>query len=244
MFGKSPVKPWVRLQNSNFYHEPAFQRCFTIQERRFAGGGIDQFKRRAKQQATSLPYPSLVIMLCPRASCSLFRPLDKTMWAEGVIALDAKTSKDAPALKRPKGMENMTQPTPSMLSSTTDGQFQVAAVTASTPISLFNIAQMAQTRESQIVKLVKDIHSMIQQAIKKAMQPARDKLRDLCATVKVLESDVIDLRKDVATLMGPPSASNPNPPKTAAVISLPEAPKSPLDDWCVGYVSSLEMVSD
>ncbi|MCD9641081.1 hypothetical protein HAX54_026953 [Datura stramonium] len=67
---------------------------------------------------------------------------------------------------------------------------------------------MAQALESQIVKLSKAIPAMIQQSIKKAMQPARDKLRGLCATVE------------------------------------PKAPKSPPDDWWVGYASVLEMVSD
>ncbi|MCD7466092.1 hypothetical protein HAX54_002483 [Datura stramonium] len=32
MFGESPLKPWIRLQYYNFYHEPAFQRRFAIQE--------------------------------------------------------------------------------------------------------------------------------------------------------------------------------------------------------------------
>ncbi|MCE0482039.1 hypothetical protein HAX54_040373 [Datura stramonium] len=66
-------------------------------------------------------------------------------------------------------------------------------------------------------KLEKAIPSMIQQAIKKAMQPARDKLRGLCTTIEVLENDVIALRKDVATLIGPPPTSNPTPPEPAAV---------------------------
>ncbi|MCD7458122.1 hypothetical protein HAX54_037369 [Datura stramonium] len=81
-----------------------------------------------------------------------------------------------------------------------------------------------------IIKLAKVIPSMIQQAIKRAMQPARDKLRGLCATVEVLENDVIALRKDVAALTGPPPSSNPIPPELVAVTSQPEAPKSPPDD--------------
>ncbi|MCE3052480.1 hypothetical protein HAX54_052730 [Datura stramonium] len=85
------------------------------------------------------------------------------------------------------------------------------------PNDLLKIAQMAQEHESHIVKLSKAIPSMIQQAIKKAMQPTRDTLRGLCATVEVLEN---------------------------AVTSQPEAPKSPSDDWWVGYDSSLEIVSN
>ncbi|MCD7459898.1 hypothetical protein HAX54_042215 [Datura stramonium] len=85
---------------------------------------------------------------------------------------------------------------------------------------------------------------MIQQAIKKAMRPARDKLRGLYATVEVLESDVIALRKDVATLTGPLLASDSNPPEPGAVTSQPEEPKSPPDDWWVGYDSSSKILSD
>ncbi|MCD7470419.1 hypothetical protein HAX54_010289 [Datura stramonium] len=116
---------------------------------------------------------------------------------------------DAPTMKRAKGIEKRTQPPPSMPSSTPEGQLQ-------------------------IVKLAKAIPSMIHQGIKKAMQPARDKLRGLCTTVDVLENEVITLRKDVATLTRHPLASNPNPPEPAAVTSQPKAPKIPPDDWWVG----------
>ncbi|MCD9559641.1 hypothetical protein HAX54_017772 [Datura stramonium] len=85
---------------------------------------------------------------------------------------------------------------------------------------------------------------MIQQATKKAIQPARDKLRGLCATIEVLENDVISLRKDVATLTVSPPASNLILPEPPAMTSQPEAPKIPLDDWWVGYDSLSEMVSD
>ncbi|MCD9645491.1 hypothetical protein HAX54_034454 [Datura stramonium] len=118
-----------------------------------------------------------------------------------------------------------------MLSSTAEGQFLAAEVPASTPTDLFKIAQMAQAHESQILKLAKAILSMIQQAIMKSMQPARNKLRGLCATVEVLQNDVIALRKDVATLIRPPPASNQIPPEQVAVTSQPKAPKSPPDDW-------------
>ncbi|MCE3049425.1 hypothetical protein HAX54_044805 [Datura stramonium] len=171
------------------------------------------------------------------ASCPLFRLLDKIVWADGMITLDAKIDKDAPALKRAKDTKNRTQPPPSMLSSTIDGQFQVAEVPASTPTDLFKIAQIAQAHESQIVKLAKSIPSMIQQAIKKSMQPARDKLRGRCSTIEVLENDVIAFKKDVDILTRPPPASNPIPPEPVAVTSQPEAPKSPPDDWWAGYDS-------
>ncbi|MCD9641482.1 hypothetical protein HAX54_027679 [Datura stramonium] len=101
-------------------------------------------------------------------------------------------------------------------------QFKRKAKKQATPLLypiLFKIAQMDQAHKSQIVKLAKVIPSMIQQAIKKAIQPARDKLKGICATVEVLESHVIALRKDVPTLTRPPPASNSIPPELAAVAS-------------------------
>ncbi|MCD7460176.1 hypothetical protein HAX54_043002 [Datura stramonium] len=92
------------------------------------------------------------------------------------------------------------------------------------------VCTKAQEHESQILKLAKAIPSMIQQAIKKAMQPARNKLRGLCATVEILENEVIALRKDMATLTRPPPVGDPTPPRLAAMTSKPEAPKSPPDD--------------
>ncbi|MCD9638162.1 hypothetical protein HAX54_021936 [Datura stramonium] len=107
-----------------------------------------QFKREAKQQATSLPYLSLVSILFLRASCPLFRPLYKIVMAEGLTTLDTKTGKDALASKCPKGMGVRIDPPPSMFSSTTLGSSQESAVTASPPTNLLIIAQMAQAHES------------------------------------------------------------------------------------------------
>ncbi|MCD9641817.1 hypothetical protein HAX54_028262 [Datura stramonium] len=108
----------------------------------------DQFKRKAKRQATPLLYPNIMSMLYLCASCPLFWPLDKTMKAEGVITLDTRTNKDALASKRPKGIGDMINPPPSMFSSTTIGSSQPTAVTASPPNDLLKIAQMAQAHES------------------------------------------------------------------------------------------------
>ncbi|MCE3049846.1 hypothetical protein HAX54_045927 [Datura stramonium] len=83
-----------------------------------------------------------------------------------------------------------------------------------------------------------------EQALKIAMRPTIDKLRGLCATVEVLETEVITLRKDMATLTRPPPARKPTPLEPAAVTSQPEAPKSLPDDWWVGYDNASEMVSD
>ncbi|MCE2055180.1 hypothetical protein HAX54_042137 [Datura stramonium] len=92
--------------------------------------------RRAKQQATSFPYPSLVSMLCVRASCPLFRPLDKTVLADGVITLAIKIDRDSLAMKQAKGTENRTQPPPSMPSNTLVGQLRAVAAPSTTPPDL------------------------------------------------------------------------------------------------------------
>ncbi|MCD9642875.1 hypothetical protein HAX54_029917, partial [Datura stramonium] len=128
--------------------------------------------------------------------------------AEGVITLDTKIDKDAPASTRSKGMGDRINPPPSVFSSTTAGSSQATVVTASLPTDLLIIAQMAQAHESQIIKLAKAILSMIQQAIKKAIQPAKDKLRGLCAKAEVLENDLISLRKDVARHADPLTSIN------------------------------------
>ncbi|MCD9637833.1 hypothetical protein HAX54_021340 [Datura stramonium] len=117
-----------------------------------------------------------------------------------------------PQLKRAKGTENRTPPPLYMPSNTPVGQFQAAA-------DFLKLGQMVQVHESQLMKLSKAIPSMIQQAIKKAMQPAREKLKGLCTTVEVLENKVVTLRKEVATLTGPPSANNPIPLEPTVVPS-------------------------
>ncbi|MCE0482113.1 hypothetical protein HAX54_040515, partial [Datura stramonium] len=126
---------------------------------------------------------------------------------------------------------NKTLPPPSAPSNTPSGQFHEVATPTTTPPDLLKLAQMAQVHESQVMKLAKAIPSMIQQAIKKAMQPSREKLKGLCTTVELLENEVITLRKEVAALTQPPSTSSPTPLEPAAVPSQPEAPKSPPDDW-------------
>ncbi|MCD7469348.1 hypothetical protein HAX54_008311 [Datura stramonium] len=77
----------------------------------------------------------------------LSRRRDKTMKAEGVIRLDI-TDKDAPASKRPKGIGARIDPPPSMFCITTAGSSQETTVTASLPMNLLTIAQMAQAHES------------------------------------------------------------------------------------------------
>ncbi|MCE0481451.1 hypothetical protein HAX54_039222 [Datura stramonium] len=94
------------------------------------------------------------------------------------------------------------------------------------------------------MKLAKAIAPMIHQAIKKSMQLARDMLKGLCTKVEVLENEVITLRKDMATLIGPLPASNPTSPEHEAMTLQPEAPKSPPDNWWMGYDSTSKIVSD
>ncbi|MCD9558515.1 hypothetical protein HAX54_015915 [Datura stramonium] len=100
-----------------------------------------------------------------------------------------------------------------------------------TPPDFLKLAQRAQVHESQLVKLAKDIPSKIQLALKKAIQPTREKLKGLCTTIELLKDEVITLRIEVAALSGPPSASKPIPLELATVPSQPEAPRSPPDDW-------------
>ncbi|MCD9645674.1 hypothetical protein HAX54_034740 [Datura stramonium] len=59
----------------------------------------DQFRRKSKKQATTLPFPTLVSMLCMRDAFPLLRSLDKTIRAHGVITLATKTDKEAPMIK-------------------------------------------------------------------------------------------------------------------------------------------------
>ncbi|MCD7456312.1 hypothetical protein HAX54_031265 [Datura stramonium] len=113
-----------------------------------------------------------------------------------------------------------------------------------TPPNLLKIAQRAYAHENHLVKLAKAIPSMIHTVNKKAMQPAKNKLKSLCSTVEVLESEVISLRKEVSALCKPLSTSNSNPSKPAAVPVQLEAPRSPPDDWWVGYDNTSEIVSD
>ncbi|MCD7467313.1 hypothetical protein HAX54_004660 [Datura stramonium] len=73
-----------------------------------------QFKRNARQQATSMPYLILIGSLYMRANCPLFQPLDKTRRAEGVNTLATKRDKEAPVSKRPKLTSGSSAPLPTM----------------------------------------------------------------------------------------------------------------------------------
>ncbi|MCE0482454.1 hypothetical protein HAX54_041250 [Datura stramonium] len=133
----------------------------------------------------------------------------RTVQANSVITLATKTDKDALDMKRGKCTENKTPPPPLASSHTSDVQLDTTAIPTPTPPDLLKVAQRAQ--------------------------PARDKLQSLWSTVEVLDSEVSTLRKEVAALSGPPSTNNPIPPEPAMVPAQPKTPKSPLDDWWVGY---------
>ncbi|MCD7463278.1 hypothetical protein HAX54_050259, partial [Datura stramonium] len=96
-------------------------------------------------------------------------------------------------------------------------QLDTAVFPTPTPPDLLKVAKRDQVHKRHFVKLAKAIPSMIQLAIKKAMQLTRDKLESLCSTVEVLKSEVSTLRKEVYALSGPPSTINPIPPEPATV---------------------------
>ncbi|MCD9561530.1 hypothetical protein HAX54_020693 [Datura stramonium] len=111
----------------------------------------DQFKQRAKQQAPTLPFPNLVIMLCMRATCPLYRPLDRTVRANSVITLATKTDKEAPVMKREKYTRNMTLPLPLASTHTAAALLHTDEFHSSTPPDLLNISQGAKMNEIQLV---------------------------------------------------------------------------------------------
>ncbi|MCD7457680.1 hypothetical protein HAX54_035843 [Datura stramonium] len=172
---------------------------------------VDQFKWKAKQQAKALQFPNLVSMVCMRATCPLFWPLDKTVQANSVITLATKIDKEAPIVKRAKYTGNMPPPSPSASTHTTTTPLHIVESHNSPPHDLLHIAQRAKMHENQLLRLAKALPSMIQNAIKKALQPAKDKLATLCSIVDVLESEVGTLKQEVAALTTPPSTSQPNP---------------------------------
>ncbi|MCD7462783.1 hypothetical protein HAX54_049357 [Datura stramonium] len=139
----------------------------------------DQFKWKAKQQDTSLPFPNLVSMLCMWAACPLLWPLDRTVKANSVITLATKIDKEAPVMKRAKYTGTMTPPSSS--ASTHNATTPLHTIESQNPPlpELLNIAQRAKMNENQLVRLAKALPSMIQGAIKKALQPAKDKYQPM-----------------------------------------------------------------
>ncbi|MCE0481885.1 hypothetical protein HAX54_040065 [Datura stramonium] len=204
----------------------------------------DQFKWKANQQATTLPFPNLVSMLCLRAACPLFRQLDRTVRVDHVITLANKTDEDAQVLKRGKYTEsNHLQPT---MASSHTSEVPVCIVEPHTTLypNLLVLAQKAKAHENHLMKLAKAIPSMIHLAIQRALQPSRDKFSGLCSTIDVFEKEIITLRKEISSPSAIPSPSFPSHVMPAVTHDKPNAPKSPPDDWCMGYDSASEMVPD
>ncbi|MCD7469941.1 hypothetical protein HAX54_009361, partial [Datura stramonium] len=169
----------------------------------------DQFKRRAMQYATTLPFPSPVSMLCVNAAYLLFQQLDRNVQAKSLIILATKTNKDAPTMKRAMCTMRKTPPLPSASSTMSIAQFHPAPVPTPKPSNFLKIEQRAH----------------------KAMQLAKDKLKSICSTIEVVEREVISFRNEVVSLSEPPSTSNSNPPQPIVLPVQIEAPKSPPDDW-------------
>ncbi|MCD9644953.1 hypothetical protein HAX54_033499 [Datura stramonium] len=193
----------------------------------------DQFKQKANLQATILPFPNLVSMLCLRATCPLFRKLDRTMRANRVITLANKTTEDAQVLKRGKYTESdHSQPT--MASShTSEVPVRITELDTTSHTDLLVLAQKVKAHENHLVKLVKAIPSMIHFAIQRAFQPTRDKLSGLCSIAYVLEKEVVTLRKEISSPSAMPSPSLPSHAMPAMMHDKPDAPRSPPDNWYV-----------
>ncbi|MCD9560988.1 hypothetical protein HAX54_019855 [Datura stramonium] len=114
-----------------------------------------------------------------------------------VVTLATKTNKEAPAVKRAKNTGNIAPPSPLASTHTKTSPLYTAETYNSLPPDLINIAQRAKMHENKLVRLAKALPSMIHNAIKKALQPSKDKLASLCSIVDVLESEVGTLKQDV-----------------------------------------------
>ncbi|MCE3052155.1 hypothetical protein HAX54_051721 [Datura stramonium] len=143
----------------------------------------------------------------------------RTVQADSVVTLAAKTGKDDLVMKWVKYTRNRTSPPPSASTHTSATPFHTAEFHNHTPPNLLNITQRAKIHESQLMGLAKAIPSMIQLAIKKALQLAKDNLTSLCSTVEVLEREVITLRKEVAALNAPSSTSYPTPCEPGVMLA-------------------------
>ncbi|MCD7456766.1 hypothetical protein HAX54_033004 [Datura stramonium] len=133
---------------------------------------------------------------------------------EKIHHVHKEIEKEAPMIKRARYTGNMTPPSP-----------MASLCIATAPANA-----------------TKAIPSMIQSTFKKALQPAKDKLTHLCSKVDVLESEVIALQQEVATLTAPNNQLTHCGPEV--VPPQVEAPRIPLDDWWLGYHNNVNIVSD
>ncbi|MCD7466296.1 hypothetical protein HAX54_002866 [Datura stramonium] len=94
---------------------------------------------------------------------------------------------------------------------------------------------MSWDHNAQLVRIAKDISSMIQHAIKTTMKPVVEKLESLCARVDVLEDDVVVLRKEIDRKKAMVLPIRVNLNILAVVADSPIVERSPPDDWCIKY---------
>ncbi|MCD9644182.1 hypothetical protein HAX54_032200, partial [Datura stramonium] len=110
----------------------------------------DRFIQKAKQEATSLPFPTLVSMLCMRAVRHLLRSFDKNIQVHGMITLDTKTDKEAPMINRARYTGNMTPASSLAYSHIATVPANVDESQNSHPPDLLNIAQRAKIHVNQL----------------------------------------------------------------------------------------------
>ncbi|MCD7467604.1 hypothetical protein HAX54_005133 [Datura stramonium] len=122
------------------------------------GGEIiaDQFKQRAKQQATTLSFPNMVSQQCDYI---------------GHQNRQRGSNYEASKVYREHDSATTSASTHTAAASLHTNEFH-----SSLPPDFLNISQRAKMHESQVVQLAKAIPSIIQIAIKKALYPAKDKL--------------------------------------------------------------------
>ncbi|MCE3050375.1 hypothetical protein HAX54_047075, partial [Datura stramonium] len=152
-----------------------------------------------------------------------------------------KIGKEVPSIKWARYAGHMTPPSPMTPSHIDTASANASAPQVSPLPDLLNIAQRAKMHENQLVRLSKTILSMIQSALKKALRTSKDKLTHLCSKVDVLESEVMTLQQEVATITA--QTDQPMPCDPEAVPPQGEAPRSPQEYWWVGYHNNADIMS-
>ncbi|MCD9645108.1 hypothetical protein HAX54_033784 [Datura stramonium] len=110
----------------------------------------NQFRKKAKQQATTLPFPTFVCILCLRAECPLLHSLDNAIRVHRVITLDTKIDKEALMIKWERYRGNMTPASPLASSHIASSPANTDESQTSPPPGLLNIAQMEMIHENQL----------------------------------------------------------------------------------------------
>ncbi|MCD9559250.1 hypothetical protein HAX54_017111 [Datura stramonium] len=155
----------------------------------------EQFLIKARDKATSLPFPILISQLSLRDGCPCFRPSNITCRVEEVFHLAAKRDKDGPSIKKimlTSGLNS--SPTPEVNAEALP--LPPRNILLST-IGLLKIAHMARIDNAQEFNLAKVIFSMITHAIKVTMESIVYKLGNLCGCIDTLKSNVTTLREEM-----------------------------------------------